>query len=57
MKPTSRHITSAGLLTRLILTFEIFDFEKVGQGHELQHWQCRRQITSVKIYKRHFLQF
>ena len=40
-----------------ILTFEIFDLEKVGQGHEVQHWQCRSQITNVKIYKRHFLHF
>ena len=40
-----------------ILTFEIFDLEKVGQGHRVQHWHCRRQIANVKIYKRNFLHF
>ena len=23
-----------------ILKFAIFELEKVGQGHEVQHWQC-----------------
>ena len=40
-----------------ILTFEIFDLEKVDQGHGVQHWQCRSQIANVKIYKRHILHF
>ena len=39
-----------------ILTFQIFDLEKVRQGHGVQHWQCRSQIANVKMYKRHFLQ-
>ena len=40
-----------------ILTFEIFDLEKVGQGNAVQHWQCRRQIANVEIYKRRLLDF
>ena len=40
-----------------IFIFEIFDFEKVGQGHGVQHWQCRNQIANVKIYKNPFLHF
>ena len=28
---------------------------KVGQGHRVQHWQCRRQIANIKIYKHQFL--
>ena len=40
-----------------ILTFERVDLEKVGQGHGVQHWQCRSQIANVKIYKRRFLDF
>ena len=31
-----------------ILIFEIFDLEKVGQGHGVQHFQCRGQIANVK---------
>ena len=37
-----------------ILTFEIVDLEKVGQGHGVRHWQCRSQFANVQIYKRHF---
>ena len=38
-----------------ILIFEIFDLEKVGQVHGVQHWQCHSQTANVKIYKRNFL--
>ena len=40
-----------------ILTFEIFDLEKVGQSHGVQNWPCRRQIANVRINKSHFLHF
>ena len=30
---------------------------KIGQGHRVQHWQCRSQIANVKIYKRRCLHF
>ena len=38
-----------------IFTFEKFDLEKVGEGHEVQHWKCSRHIANV--YKGHFLHF
>ena len=41
----------------MILIFEIFDHEKLGQGHGVQHWQYHSQIAKIKIYKRHFLHF
>ena len=40
-----------------IFIFEIFDLEKVGQGHGVQHWQYRSLIANVKIYKHHFFKF
>ena len=32
-----------------ILTFEIFDLEKVGQGHGVQHWQCRTRLQRQNL--------
>ena len=54
------HVLLALLLAFIvfeILTFEIFDLEKVGEGHGVQHSQCRSQIVNVKIYKCQFLHF
>ena len=30
-----------------MLTFEMFDLEKVCQGHGVQHWRCRRQMANL----------
>ena len=32
------------------IKLEIFNLEKVGQGHGVQHWQCRSPIANVQIY-------
>ena len=49
------HTFALALTVSEILTFEIFELEKVDQGHGVQHRQCRRQIANVKFNKCHFL--
>ena len=40
-----------------ILTFEIFNLKKIGQGHGLQLSEWHHFIANIKIYKRIFLHF
>ena len=36
-----------------ILTFEIYDFENLGEDHELQHLQFSRWMVNINLYKSH----
>ena len=38
-----------------MLTFQVFDHQKLSQSHRVQFSYWRHSMTSVKIYKRNFL--
>ena len=39
------------------VSIQIFDLQKVGQGHRKQFSQKRHSMANVKIYKTNFLYF
>ena len=44
-------IFAPALTVSEIITFKIFDLEKLGPGHEVKRLQCRHLIPNVKFYK------
>ena len=36
-----------------IFAFEIFDHEKLGQNHEVQHSQWSHWMANINLYKSH----